>query len=85
MAKDYLEKRSNFADRLKNTPTNLPIQEVTPVRPQPQVQTKPPAVEEIQINAWIPKDLMKRLKTKGLEDDKSLKNCIIEALENYVN
>lgn len=82
MAKEYLEKRSNFADRLKNTAPPVPMQEVNPL-PQP-AKKMVAAVEEIQINAWIPKDLMKRLKAKALAEDKNLKTCITEALEAYI-
>lgn len=37
-----------------------------------------------QLNVWISKDLMKRLKIKGAEADKSLKQLVIEALEQFI-
>ncbi len=83
MAKEYQERRSNFAERLKNSPTSAtPIQEVAPVAAR--VGEAAPKIEEAQLNAWIPKELMKRLKGKALNDDKSMKICVIEAVEAYL-
>ncbi|WP_019991392.1 hypothetical protein [Rudanella lutea] len=39
---------------------------------------------EQQLNVWIPKDLMKRLKVRGIESDKSLKEMVTEALEQFL-
>jgi len=80
MAKtDYNEKRSSFAERLKSTPAPATIQQVQPVAPEP---TK---IEEVQINAWIPKTLMKRLKTHAVEHEQSLKDIVTAALEQYLS
>ncbi len=81
MAKEYDQKRTNFADRLKSTPAAIQMQEVNPVTSR----NEPPPEEQVQLNAWIPKSLMKKLKTKALDDEKSIKSCLCEALENYVN
>lgn len=40
--------------------------------------------EEQQLNVWIPKDLMKRLKLKGIENDQSMKEIVIEALNQFL-
>ncbi len=80
MAKNnaFVDKLQGFADRVKTDPVQLPVQKVTPV--QPAANPK----EEQQLNVWIPKDLMKRLKVKGVEVDKSLKEMVIEALTNFL-
>jgi predicted HicB family RNase H-like nuclease len=75
---DYTSKLQGFADRVKSEPVHLPVQKVTPLRPE----TEPK--DEQQLNVWIPKDLMKRLKVKGIETDKSLKEMVIEALKEYL-
>lgn len=74
---DYTNKLQGFADRVKTEPVQLPVQKVTPVQ---TASTK----EQQQLNVWIPKDLMKRLKVKGAEADKSLKEMVIEALGQFL-
>jgi predicted HicB family RNase H-like nuclease len=80
MEKDYKEKRNSFAERLKTTPAAAQIQKVEPV----QTVVVEPKIEEVQINAWIPKDLMKRVKTKAVQEERSLKEVVTEALLAYV-
>ena len=74
----FADKLQGFADRVKTEPVQLPVQKVTPVEPAASPK------EEQQLNVWIPKDLMKRLKVKGAEADKSLKEMVTEALNHYV-
>ena len=81
MESTYKEKRNSFAERLKSEPTALPLQKVEPVT---FIREAEPKVEEVQINAWIPKDLMKQVKTKAVMDEKSLKEIITEALIMYL-
>jgi hypothetical protein len=83
MEKNYKEKRSSFAERLKTEPTPINIQKVEPVTIIEQAKEEP-KVEEIQINAWIPKVLMKKVKTKAIAEDKSIKEVVIEALQQYI-
>jgi hypothetical protein len=83
MEKNYKDKRNSFAERLKSEPTPLPMQKVEPVVVTPIV-IEEVKVEEVQINAWIPKELMKRVKTKAVGEEKSLKEIVIEALSRYV-
>ena len=83
MEKNYKEKRNSFAERLKSEPTAITIQQVEPIASVP-TKKEEPKIEEIQINAWIPKDLMKRIKTKAVMDEKSLKEIVVEALMRYV-
>ncbi|CCH57701.1 hypothetical protein BN8_p06910 (plasmid) [Fibrisoma limi BUZ 3] len=74
----YTDKLQGFADRVKTEPAQLPVQKVTPV------QSIAEPKEEQQLNVWISKKLMKRLKVKGIESDKSLKEMVTEALEKYL-
>lgn len=74
----YESKLQGFADRVKTEPVQLPVQKVTPVQ-----EVSSPK-EEQQLNVWIPKDLMKRLKVKGVESDQSLKEMVIDALNQFV-
>ena len=76
---DYKNKLGSLADKLKKERPNTPIQEVQPVK----VST--PSEPEVQFNNRIPKGLLKRLKTFGLEYDESLKDINIQALELYLS
>lgn len=77
---NYKNKLSGFAERLKTEPAIVSIQEVNPVKNNPPMDK----IEEIQLNVWIPKTLMKQLKAKGLDIDKSMKEMVNEALSNYL-
>ena len=77
---DYKNKLGSLADRLKKEQPRTPIQEVLPVKAEP-LPTEP----EVQFNNRIPKGLLKRLKTFGLNQDESLKNINIKALELYLS
>ena len=80
MAKNtaFADKLQGFADRVKTEPVQLPVQKVMPTQ-----ETANPK-EEQQLNVWIPKNLMKRLKVKGAETDQSLKEMVTEALSQYI-
>ncbi len=80
MEKNYKEKRNSFAERLKTTPAAAQMQKVEPV----QTIVVEPKIEEVQINAWIPKDLMKQVKTKAVQEERSLKDVVTAALLAYV-
>ncbi len=84
MEKNYKEKRNSFAERLKSEPTSITIQQVEPIVTVAS-KVEEPKIEEIQINAWIPKDLMKRIKTNGVMEEKSIKDIVVEALMSYVS
>ena len=74
----FTDKLQGFADRVKTEPVQLPVQTVMPTQ-----EVASPR-EEQQLNVWLPKDLMKRLKVKGAETDQSLKEMVTEALSHYV-
>lgn len=77
---DYKKKLGGLADKLKQERPATPIQEVIPVKAA-TVLNEP----EVQFNNRIPKGLLKRLKTFGLEYDESLKDINIQALELYLS
>jgi len=77
---NYKNKLGNLADKLKQERPATPIQEVMPVKAV-QLPNEP----EVQFNNRIPKGLLKRLKTFGLEYDESLKDINIQALELYLS
>lgn len=77
---DYKNKLGNLADKLKKAPPKTPIQEVHPVKIDAEVKEP-----EAQLNVWIPKGLLKKMKGYGLEHDLSLKDLSILALEFFLN
>ena len=77
---DYKDKLGGLADKLKNDKPKTPIQEVHPIR-----QSSPLKEDEAQLNVWIPKALLKRLKSYGVEYDHSLKDISTEALKFYLD
>jgi hypothetical protein len=77
---DYKNKLGNLADKLKKEPPQTPIQEVHPVKID-QVNKE----EEAQLNTWIPKGLLKRMKSYGIDEDLSLKDINILALKYFLD
>jgi len=77
---DYKNKLGNLADKLKKEPPQTPIQEVHPVK-MDQVDKE----EEAQLNTWIPKGLLKRMKSYGIDEDLSLKEINILALKYFLD
>ena len=77
----YQDKLSGFAERLKSEEIRTPIQEVKPV-----VEiSKKVAEPEIQLNIWISKKLMKKIKQKSLDSDMSIKDWVTSALYAHLN
>jgi hypothetical protein len=77
---DYKNKLGNLADRLKNEEPKTPIQEVNPVKNN--ISGKE---EEGQLNVWIPKTLLKKIKNYGVEQELSHKEIAILALQKYLS
>ncbi|MXV52445.1 hypothetical protein GS399_15830 [Pedobacter sp. HMF7647] len=75
---DYKNKLGNLANKLKTEQPKMPIQEVTPIKQKIKE-------EEAQLNVWIPKVLLKKVKSHGIEHDLSLKEMAIQALTAYIN
>jgi hypothetical protein len=78
---DYKNKLGGLADKLKKEQPIIPIQEVHPVKSSTIINK----VEEAQLNVWIPKTLLKRMKGYGIDKDLSLKDINILALESYLS
>lgn len=77
--KDYKDKLGGLADKLKKDTPKTPIQEVHPIRQSAAVKE-----DEAQLNVWIPKTLLKRMKSYGIEYDASLKDISIDALKFFL-
>lgn len=77
---DYKNKLGGLADKLKRERPQIPFQEVHPVK-SASINKE----EEAQLNVWIPKAILKRMKTYGIEKDLSLKDISIKALESYLS
>jgi hypothetical protein len=77
---DYKNKLGGLADKLKNDTPKTPIQEVHPIRQSTAVKE-----DEAQLNVWIPKVLLKRMKSYGVEYDISLKDISIDALKIFLD
>jgi hypothetical protein len=76
----YKERMGGLANKLKSEQPKMPIQEVR------QVSVKKEAkVETAQLNVWIPKDLVKRMKSHGIEKELSLKDIATQAIEAYLD
>ena len=77
---NYKDKLGGLANKLKTSPPQAPIQKVQPIKPP-----APDKSTEVQFNNWIPKTLLKRLKTFCIEHEQSVKEFNIEALELLLN
>ncbi|GAB3688530.1 hypothetical protein GCM10027592_03580 [Spirosoma flavus] len=73
-----------LVNRLHNskTPVNTALE--LPSVKKISSDQKPASLKAKQLNVWIPNDLMKRLKVKRAETDKSLKELVIGALEKFI-
>lgn len=74
----YNDKLKDFSQRIKAGELTKPLQEVKPVDP---IKEKVP---ETQLNLWIPKELKKQLQKHAADQETSLKEVIIAALEKYL-
>ncbi|SCW37963.1 hypothetical protein [Mucilaginibacter sp. NFR10] len=77
---DYKDKLGGLADKLKKDTPKTPIQEVHPVKQSTAVKE-----DEAQLNVWIPKTLLKRMKSYGVQYDTSLKDISIDALKFFLD
>jgi hypothetical protein len=77
---DYKDKLGGLADKLKKETPKTPIQEVHPIKQAATVKE-----DEAQLNVWIPKSLLKRLKSYGVDYDTSLKDISIDALKFFLD
>ena len=77
---DYKKKLGNLASKIKNETPQTPIQQVQPVRSA----TVPVGEEEARFNNWIPKDLKRKIKAYGAQNDISQKDITIQALQKFL-
>ena len=77
---DYKDKLGGLADKLKRDTPKTPVQEVHPVRQNGTLKEA-----EAQLNVWIPKPLLKRMKSYGVEYDTSLKDISIDAIKLFLD
>jgi hypothetical protein len=77
---EYKNKLGSLANKLKTDAPKIPIQEVHPVKPIEEDKE-----EEAQLNTWIPKGLLKRVKSYGIDNDLSLKDINILALTFFLD
>jgi len=75
---DYKKKLGSLADRIKNETPQTPIQQVQPVKP---IMVED---EEARFNNWIPRDLKRKVKAYGAQNDISQKDITIQALREYL-
>lgn len=72
----FNERLGGFADRIKSEPVTVPVQQVTPLQ-----QATGQKQEQQQLNVWIPKQLLRRLKLRSVETGQSLKELVTASLE----
>ena len=77
---EYKNKLGSLATKLKTDAPKIPIQEVHPLKPSEAEKE-----EEAQLNIWIPKGLLKRMKSYGIDQDLSLKDINILALKFFLD
>ena len=77
---DYKDRLGGLADKLKKETPKTPLQEIHPIRQGAEVKE-----DEAQLNVWIPKALLKRMKSYGVEYDFSLKDINIDALKFFLD
>jgi hypothetical protein len=77
---EYKNKLGSLANKLRTDAPKIPIQEVHPVK-----HSEDDKEEEAQLNTWIPKGLLKRVKSYGVDQDLSLKDINILALKFFLD
>lgn len=77
---DYKNKLGGLANRLKEEHPKTPIQEVAPVKSRSADK-----LPEGQLNVWIPKTLLKAMKSYGVEKELTQKDITILALQQLLN
>lgn len=72
---EYKDKLRSFASRLKKEKSLIPIQEVRPIDMNPLIKEA-----ETQLNIWIPKSIMKKLKKYSIDNEKTIKEVVINSI-----
>jgi hypothetical protein len=79
---DYKNKLSGFAEKLKTSSHQTPMQSVSPVLDQVK---KKDVVEKSALNIWIPKTLKKQMKQKEIDLEMTLTDIAITAISEFLN
>jgi hypothetical protein len=78
MKTDYKENRTKLADKIKNVPTKLTIQEVKPIE---QKEIKEP---ESHVNFWASSSIMDEVKILSIRHKKTIKQLGTEAFTDLI-
>jgi hypothetical protein len=76
---EYKDKLNSFASRLKTESAQIQIQEVKPVDKFSKAMES-----ETQLNIWIPKSLMKKLKKYSVDKELTLKEAVINSIVKLI-
>lgn len=76
---DYTGKLGGLANKLKTEKPKIHIQEVSPVKTSEKAECK-----ESQLSTWIPTTLYKDMKRTALEEDLSIKEITVLAIEAFL-
>lgn len=71
--------KQNFNDLIKKAKASNQPKVIQKIVPIPVKESK-----EVQFSFYLDKNLLKRIKLKALNEEKSIKNIINEALENFL-
>ncbi|OCK44204.1 hypothetical protein BA195_05840 [Tenacibaculum soleae] len=71
--------KQNFNDLINKAKANNQVKTIQKVVPIPVKET-----EEVQFSFYLDKNLLKKIKQRALNEDKSIKYIINKALENYI-
>lgn len=77
---NFQDKFSSFKDRIQTEKPAMPMQTVSPVKAKEAIKE-----QEVQFGVQLPKSLIKKLKLFALENDKSMKEVLVEALRNHID
>jgi len=77
MKKDYLNNLDELSNRIKNEAPKIPIQQIKAVK-------KKMTEDNGHFNIWIPKELLKQVKTFAVQEELSIREIGIRALELYL-
>ena len=76
---EYKHALGKFSERIKNAKIQKPLQEVKPVQKKTKLHG-----EEVQLMIWIEKGLMKKIKLLAIDQGKSIKEFVTEAMKKFI-
>lgn len=81
MSSNYKDNRSKLADKIKNTPAKVTVQEVRPI------EEKKVKEEETHVNFWASSSVMDEIKILSIRHKKTIKQlgteAFIDLIEKY--